>query len=327
MAPVQRDDERFMRRAVRLARRGDTSPNPRVGAVVVREGQVVGEGYHVRAGGPHAEINALARAGAAAKGATLYVTLEPCNHHGRTPPCTEAVIAAGVSRVVVGSVDAHPHVPGSADRLRAAGIEVQVGVCAEEADELVRSFFKHLTTGLPYVCLKAAVTLDGRMATRTGDSRWITSPESRKETHRLRADSDAVLVGVQTVIADDPLLNVRHVKGRDPLRVVFDTHLRMPPRSAMLQAGGPGTLVLHSEGASPANAAALRAAGATLQALPVGAGGVDLLAGLPTEAFVLVNTRRSFDELGLADFTQGRDPARLVTVPATCVCRSAACSI
>jgi diaminohydroxyphosphoribosylaminopyrimidine deaminase/5-amino-6-(5-phosphoribosylamino)uracil reductase len=248
--------------------------------VVVRDNQVVGEGYHERAGGPHAEVNALRAAGDAAQGATLYVTLEPCNHHGRTPPCTDAVLAAGVKRVVVGSVDRHPHVPGSADKLRAAGVQVDLGVRADEADALVRPFFKHLTTGLPYVCLKAAVTLDGRMATRTGDSRWITSSASRREAHRLRAESDAVLVGVQTLLTDDPLLNVRHVKGRDPLRVVLDTSLRTPVSAAMLRGGAAEMLVLHAAGADPTQAAALRAAGATLLEVPRGQGGLDLHAAL-----------------------------------------------
>ena len=275
-----RDDLRHMRRAVQLALRGDTSPNPRVGAVVVRHGEVVGKGYHERAGGPHAEVNALRDAGKRARGATLYVTLEPCNHHGRTPPCTEAVIASGVKRVVVGSVDRHPHVPGSADRLRAAGITVEVGVGGAESDELVRSFWKHLTTGLPYVCLKAAVTLDGRMATRTGDSRWITSLESRREAHRLRADSDAVLVGVGTVLADDPQLDVRHVRGRNPLRVVLDTKLRTPPGAKLLLPGGAETLIVHAPDALKARAKALVAAGASLLAVPRGPGGVDLDAAM-----------------------------------------------
>ena len=221
-------------------------------------------------------VNALRDAGKLARGATLYVTLEPCNHHGRTPPCTEAVIASGVKRVVVGSVDVHPHVPGSADRLRAAGLRVEIGVCGAEADELVRSFWKHLTTGLPYVCLKAAVTLDGRMATRTGDSRWITSLASRKEAHRLRADSDAVLVGSATVLADDPMLDVRHVRGRNPLRVVLDTTLRTPATAALLRPGGAETLIVHAPTAPKKRARALAAAGATLLEVPRGPGGVDL---------------------------------------------------
>ncbi len=280
MRATERDDQRYMRRAIQLARLGDTSPNPRVGAVVVRNGVVVGEGYHERVGSPHGEANALRNAGKLARGATLYVTLEPCNHHGRTPPCTEAVIASGVKRVVVASVDRHPHVPGSATRLRAAGIDVEIGVCGQEADELVRSFWKHLTTGLPYVCLKAAVTLDGRMATRTGDSRWITSLASRREAHRLRADSDAVLVGSSTVITDDPLLDVRHVRGRNPLRVVLDTKLRTPPSAALLRPGGAETLIVHAPGVPKARAQALVAAGATLLEVPRGPGGVDLHATL-----------------------------------------------
>ncbi len=276
MATRSETDVRFMRRALRLAGLGDTSPNPRVGAVVVQRGKIVGEGYHESAGGPHAEVNALRAAGSKAKGGVLYVTLEPCNHHGRTPPCTEAVITSGVRRVVVASVDAHPHVPGSAERLRAAGIKVDIGVCAAEGDALVRSFFKHVSTGLPFVTLKAAVTLDGKMATRTGDSKWITSPASRKEAHRLRAESDAVLVGVATVLADDPQLNVRHVRGRDPLRVVLDTSLRTPPGCALLTKAGGRTLVFHGPKAPRTRAKALVAAGATLHPVGRRAGGLDL---------------------------------------------------
>ena len=252
-----------MRRALRIARRGDTSPNPRVGAVVVKRGEVVGEGYHERAGGPHAEVNALRNAGERAKGATIYVTLEPCNHHGRTPPCTEAVIAAGVRRVVVASADRLPHVHGSADRLRDVGIEVLVGVRADEGERLVESFFHHVETRMPFVTLKSAVTLDGKMASRTGDSRWITSKASRREAHRMRAECDAVLVGIETVLADDPRLDVRHVRGRNPVRVVLDTRLRTPADAAVI--GDDGRCVIVHATARPGDAGVrLRDAGAEL---------------------------------------------------------------
>ena len=251
------DDARFMALAIEAARRGRPSPNPHVGAVIVdAAGQVVGVGHHERAGMAHAEVAAIADAGSCV-GLTLYVTMEPCNHHGRTPPCTEAVLAAGLDRVVVGAIDPAPHVPGAIDRLRAAGVKVTAGVLEDECVELIADFAKHIQTGLPYVTLKAAVTLDGRMATRTGDSQWITGPEARTEVHRMRDRADAILVGVGTVLADDPELTVRHVEGVDPLRVVLDAHLRTPPDAKL---AGDHTLVLHVDG-DEAKAEALRARG------------------------------------------------------------------
>jgi len=211
-----------MRRALALARRGvgRTSPNPAVGAVVVRGGRIIGAGWHRQAGKPHAEIEALR--GVDAKGATLYVTLEPCCTHGRTPPCTEAIIAAGLKRVVVAATDPNPNHAGRGLRLlRRAGIRVETGLLADQAAALNPAFNKWILTGLPLVIAKAALSLDGRMCTRTGDSKWITSDAARREAHRLRARVDAVIVGAGTVRADDPQLTLRHgVKGRQPLRVV-----------------------------------------------------------------------------------------------------------
>lgn len=268
-------DPRFMRRALREAQRSRPSPNPRVGAVVVRDGKVIAVGHHEVCGGPHAEVNALAKAGDAARGATLYVTLEPCNHVGRTGPCTEAVIAAGIKRVVVGCADPMPHVPGGLDRMRKAGVEVELGVEQGAAEQLVRAFGHHRHTGLPHVLLKAALTLDGRMATRTGDSKWITGVEARTEAHRLRAESDAVLVGVGTALADDPELTVRMCAGSDPLRVVLDSQLRLPVKSKLVQgAGQVPTLVLHARGADERRAARLREHGVELAAVQAGKAGL-----------------------------------------------------
>jgi diaminohydroxyphosphoribosylaminopyrimidine deaminase/5-amino-6-(5-phosphoribosylamino)uracil reductase len=267
-------DEAFMTRALRAARRGDPSPNPHVGALVVRGGQAISVGHHARCGGPHAEVVALRRAGARARGATLYVTLEPCNHHGRTPPCTDAIIAAGVKRVVVGCADPAPHVKGAYAKLRAAGIEVQHGVLETACQRLIADFTKHRTLGLPWVLLKAAVTLDGRTAARSGESKWITGPEARKEAHRMRVWSDAVLVGVGTVLADDPELNVRALRGRDPLRVVLDSGLRTPLTAKLVATAHAGrTLILHAPGASPKRAAALSARGVALAEVKAGRGG------------------------------------------------------
>jgi diaminohydroxyphosphoribosylaminopyrimidine deaminase/5-amino-6-(5-phosphoribosylamino)uracil reductase len=229
------EDARWMRRALRLAEKGFTPPNPRVGCVLVKEGQLVGEGYHPAAGQPHAEVFALRAAGERARGATAYVTLEPCCHFGRTPPCTQALIAAGVARVVAATTDANPKVSGKGlEELRAAGIEVAVGVLEAEARRLNEAFFHYHTTGTPFVTLKAAMTLDGKIATRTGDSRWITGPEARRYVHRLRAQSGAVMIGIGTLLADNARMTAR-LPGvtlpRQPLRIIVDSHLRTPLHS------------------------------------------------------------------------------------------------
>jgi diaminohydroxyphosphoribosylaminopyrimidine deaminase/5-amino-6-(5-phosphoribosylamino)uracil reductase len=223
-------DERLMQRALTLARRGlgKTSPNPVVGAVLVRKGRVVAEGWHKRAGGPHAEI--LALRGVKARGTTLYVTMEPCCTWGKTPPCTEAIIAAGVKRVVVATLDPNPRHNGRGlTVLRRAGIRVEAGLLADQATALNEAFNKWITTGIPFVIAKAAISLDGKIATRTGDSKWITSETARRQSHKLRSYVDAIMVGANTIIRDDPQLTVRHgVRGKRPWRVVVDGRGRCP---------------------------------------------------------------------------------------------------
>ncbi len=208
---------------------GRTSPNPMVGAVVTRGGEVIARGYHARAGGPHAEVEALRKAGELARGATIYVTLEPCNHQGKTPPCTRAILAAGIKRVVIGEMDPNPRVEGGgASFLAAKGLEVTTGVLRGDCAELIEFFRKHITTGRPFVLLKSAATLDGKIATAAGHSRWVTGEKARAYVHRLRNGVDAILVGRGTVALDDPTLNTRlpgKKTGKDPVRVVLDTNL------------------------------------------------------------------------------------------------------
>ncbi len=266
---IDAHDLRFMRVALDEARKGRPSPNPHVGAVVVRDGAIVSVGHHEKAGEAHAEVNAIREAGEATRGATLYVTLEPCNHHGRTPPCTEAILAAGFARVVVGCADPHPHVPGASERLRAAGVAVEIGAHEAESRALVADFAKHISTKMPFVVAKAALTLDGKMATRTGSSKWITGIEARTEAHRLRDAADAILVGVGTVLADDPALTVRLVPGRSPLRAVLDRALRTPETAAVLRTGEAPTLVFHGPGTSPERRAAVASTGAELVEVPL----------------------------------------------------------
>jgi diaminohydroxyphosphoribosylaminopyrimidine deaminase/5-amino-6-(5-phosphoribosylamino)uracil reductase len=234
------DIERFaMLRAVDAAREGSPSPNPPVGAVLLREGAVVGVGHHARAGEAHAEVQALAEAGERARGATLYVTLEPCNHHGRTPPCTEAVLRAGVGRVVYAVADPNPHVAGGGGAwLRARGVTVSegFGVLQPEAERLLAPWRSFIIRGRPFVTLKIAMSLDGRIATRTGESRWITGAAARADGHALRAACDAILVGSGTVRADDPMLTVREARApRAPSRVIVDSALTTPRDAALLR--------------------------------------------------------------------------------------------
>ena len=272
-------DEPYMRQALALAEkgRGTTSPNPMVGAIVVKDGGVVGSGFHERAGGPHAEVVALDAAGDATKGATLYVTLEPCSHYGRTPPCADLIVDRSVARVVYAMADPNPVVAGrGAEKLRGAGIETTSDVLREEACRLNEAYIKHITTGTPFVTLKLAQTLDGKIATCTGDSKWITGIESRRRVHRLRAEVDAVLVGINTALTDDPMLTVRLVEGRDPLRMVLDSSLRLPPTARMLSAGR--TVVVAREDSDPARARALQDRGAEIWAVPGPNGRPDLVA-------------------------------------------------
>ena len=272
-------DADFMRQAIALARRGlgRTSPNPPVGAVVVARGRVVGRGWHRRPGAAHGEAMALRAAGARARGATLYVTLEPCNHHGRTPPCTEAILAAGVRRVVFGARDPNPHVRGGgAARLRRAGVEVLGGVERVACEELIAGFVSLVRRGRPLVTLKLAATLDGRIATSSGDSRWISGPAARALVHRWRDEMDAVMVGLGTVLADDPRLTCRRRGGRDPLRVVVDSRLRIPLTARVLtKEAAPATLVA-SVTSRGRKLSALRARGATVLSLPGRGGRVSL---------------------------------------------------
>ncbi|HEY8739276.1 MAG TPA: bifunctional diaminohydroxyphosphoribosylaminopyrimidine deaminase/5-amino-6-(5-phosphoribosylamino)uracil reductase RibD, partial [Candidatus Dormibacteraeota bacterium] len=278
-----------MSRALRLAARArhSTSPNPMVGAVIVRGDEVVGEGLHRRRGGPHAEIFALRQAGPAARGATMYVTLEPCAHKGRSGPCADAIVEAGLARVVVAQRDPYHEVRGRGlRRLRDAGIEVSLGDGAAEAGALNTAWLRVQKAGRPFVALKYAATLDGKTAARSGDSRWITGAPARAETHRLRRAYDAIAVGAGTVIADDPQLNSRDAAGapfgRQPLRVVVDGRLLTDPRARVhAPALGGGSVVLAARSAAAARLARFRAAGVDVEVLNATApSGAELLAAL-----------------------------------------------
>lgn len=243
---------RAMRRAIELAARGlgSTSPNPVVGCVITdAAGRIVGEGWHERAGGPHAEVHALHAAGEAARGGTAYVTLEPCNHTGRTGPCAQALVAAGITRVVYAVSDPNPQASGGGATLRAAGVDTEAGLLAEEAEAGNTAWLTSVRLGRPYILWKYAATLDGRIAAADGTSRWISSAESRADVHRLRAEADAVVVGSGTLRADDPHLAVRGIEGADqPLRVVLDTHATIRPTARVLDEAAP-TLVVVAEDA------------------------------------------------------------------------------
>ncbi len=275
MNPAPASDLRWMREAVTEAERGrySTSPNPSVGCVIVKHDAIIGRGYHRQAGAPHAEVEALAAASVPVAGATAYVSLEPCNHHGRTPPCSEALIAAGVGRVVYAAGDPNPRVSGSgAARLRDAGIEVCGGVGVELVAHLNRGFFQRMLSGRPRVRVKLAMSLDARAALADGQSQWITGPLARADVQRLRAESCAIVTGIGTVLADDPSLNVRdaafEMRGRQPRRIVLDRALRTPVTARMLSLAGETHVFCLP--AMLARAAALRAAGAEVEALPAG---------------------------------------------------------
>ena len=273
------EDERFMRRALRLARKGEgrVSPNPLVGAVIVRDGRIIGEGWHQYCGGPHAEINAINSASEPVAGATFYITLEPCSHHGRTPPCVEALIACKPARVVVAVTDPNPRVNGRGmTALRNRGIATTVGVLGEACTRLNEAFFKYIATGLPFVTLKFAQTLDGRIATADGSSRWISSPASLRFAHSLRRSHDAILVGARTVLVDDPELTCRLVRGRNPLRIAVDSRLTLSPEARLFSTTAP-TIVATTSRAPATKRALFTARGIELLELSEDGGGrVDL---------------------------------------------------
>lgn len=272
-----------MRRALALARRGYTAPNPMVGAVLVKEGRIVGEGYHRRAGLPHAEVEALRRAGENARGATLYVTLEPCSHWGRTPPCADALIEAGVRCVYAAMQDPNPQVAGRGfQKLRSAGVEVHVGVLEQQARQLNEIFIKYHTTGMPFVTAKAAMSLDGKIATHAGDSKWISDEPARRLVHRLRAQHDAIMVGIGTVLKDNPLLTVRLPGLKQPLRrlrVISDSRLLCPNDAQVLNVEEAPTLIATTPAAPADRVQSLRERGVEVEVLPADAEGhVDLRA-------------------------------------------------
>lgn len=234
-------DKDYMMRAIELARKGAgwTNPNPMVGAVIVKNDQIIGEGYHEQYGGYHAERNAIASLKKSAVGATLYVTLEPCCHHGKTPPCTDAILEQKIARVVIGSRDPNPKVSGKgAAILRDAGVQVEEDFMREECDKLNPVFFHYITTGTPYVVMKYAMTADGKIATRTGASKWITGPAAREEVHQMRHQYMGIMAGIGTVLADDPMLNVRIEGKRSPVRIICDSHLRIPLDSQICKTAG-----------------------------------------------------------------------------------------
>jgi len=273
------NDSVWMAQALRLAERAlyTTSPNPRVGCVLVKNDKIVGEGWHERAGEPHAEVHALRTAGEAAKGSTAYVTLEPCSHYGRTPPCADALIAAGVKRVVVPVEDPNPQVAGQGiAKLRAAGITVECGLMEAAARQLNIGFFKRMAHGIPWVRSKIAASLDGRTALANGESKWITSPAARKDVQYWRARSCAVLTGIGTVLADDPQLSVREIAtDRQPLRAVLDSSLSLPHNAKLLQQPG---AVIYTANQDAEKIAALEQKGARVVVLPNAQGQVDVAA-------------------------------------------------
>lgn len=315
-APTRADDERWMAEALALARRarGLTSPNPMVGAVIVRDAAAAGRGFHSRSGAPHAEIEALREAGGRANGATLYVTLEPCNHAGRTPPCVDALVGAGIRRVVAATADPNPQVRGGgANTLRRAGVEVLVGCLESEARALNRVFFTAMERMRPHVTLKCAMTLDGKIAASDRSSRWITGEAARREAHRLRSECDAIVVGIGTVLADDPALTVRldPPGPREPLRVVVDSRCRLPLTARLIASGDPGRVVVAvGDDAPGAHVEALVSRGVTVLQCKSREGHVDVsdlcgrLFGLDVRGLLLEGGSElswAFVEAGLVD--------------------------
>ena len=273
-------DEQYMRQALSIAKYafGRTSPNPMVGAVIVSDGRVVGQGWHRQAGTPHAEIHALQQAGDLAQGATMYVTLEPCSHYGRTPPCADKLIASGIKKVVVAMDDPNPLVAGQGiKKLREASIEVVEGVLATEAATLNEIFIKHISTQMPFVVVKSAMSLDGKIASFTGHSKWITGPESRERVQKIRDCYDAILVGIGTVIADNPSLTTRlPYKGKNPIRIIIDSLARTPLDAHVLTDGLALTIIVVTHEAPKGRIDALRACGVEVLVAKVKQNGVDL---------------------------------------------------
>lgn len=271
----------YMRRAIALAQQagGFAAPNPLVGAVIVKDGRIIGEGYHRKCGELHAERNAFASLSESAEGADLYVTLEPCCHHGRTPPCTEAILEHQIGRVFIGSRDPNPLVSGKgAALLRQHGVEVTEDFLREECDRLNPVFFHYITTGLPYVVMKYAMTLDGKIAAYTGASQWITGAEARQHVHRLRGFYSAVLAGIGTVLSDDPLLNCRQEGAHQPLRVIADSHLRIPLQSRLCRTAKDYPTLIACTEAEPQKVSALKECGIDVAVLPSSEGKVNLKA-------------------------------------------------
>ncbi|MDW7675526.1 MAG: bifunctional diaminohydroxyphosphoribosylaminopyrimidine deaminase/5-amino-6-(5-phosphoribosylamino)uracil reductase RibD [Bacillota bacterium] len=273
----------YMMRALELAAKGcgSTSPNPMVGSVIVnKNGEIVGEGYHQKAGTPHAEIHALNNAESKANGSTIYVNLEPCSHYGRTPPCVNAIVNAGIKKVVIGMVDPNPKVAGRGiDYLKSKGIEVVSGVMEAEAKELNKAFVKFITTGKPYVTSKLAMSLDGKTATVTGESKWITSLMARQRVHQLRHQVDAILVGINTVLLDDPSLTTRlpDQQGIDPIRIILDSKLRIPLTSKVLnQESNADTIIFTSGQSSTAKIEQLKKIGIKVVESPGSTNGIDI---------------------------------------------------
>ena len=275
------EEQEYMRRCVELAKQGIgwTSPNPMVGAVIVKNGRIIGEGWHVRRGELHAERHALSRCTESPDGADLYVTLEPCCHHGRQPPCTDAILAAGIKRVYVGSDDPNPLAAGKGlEILRSEGVEVKTGILKGECDGLNQVFFHFIRTGTPYVVMKYAMTLDGKIAAYTGKSQWITGKDARSRVHQERHRLRGILVGVGTVLADDPMLNCRMEGGRDPVRIVCDTHLRTPADSRLVKSAGRIETILATCCTDPARQRPYLEAGCRVWQLPAVQGRVNLSA-------------------------------------------------
>lgn len=241
------DDHQYMQLAIALAQAtvGQTSPNPCVGAVLVKNGELISTGAHLKAGTAHAEAVAIREAGEISKGATLYVTLEPCSHHGRTPPCADLIVESGIKKVFVASLDPNPLVAGKGiEKLKKAGIEVETNICKEDAEKLNEKFFHFIRTKTPFVTIKGAASLDGKIAAKSGDSKWITSEEARLDTHKLRHEHDGILVGINTILQDNPLLTTRRPEGgKNPIRIILDTELKIPLSSQVVQDRSSQTIV------------------------------------------------------------------------------------